>query len=157
MKNHKLLVCILAPIIESIKEYLTIDLLTINKCTVLGSNVHHRITFLCQLFGKVSIRQQTNDVLGCLRTDQNLIHGIILNGLKQILTVTLSNILTLHRETHLSSNHLRRNDVSILHQFRGRNLRDDATVDLSIIHTCLTNYIAVLGSRSKEVSTICFL
>jgi len=155
MQNHKLLVRILAPLIESIKEHLTIDLLTINECTVLGSNVHHRITFLCQLFGKVSLRKQTDDVLGCLRTNQNLIDRIVLNGLEQILTIALSNILALDRETHLSGNHLGRNDITTLHQFRSRNLSDDIAVDLSIIHTRFEHYIAILGSGSKEVATLC--
>ena len=155
VQNHKLLVCILTPIVESVKEHLTIDLLTINKCTVLGSDMHHRITLLSKLLSKISLRQQTNDMLGCLSADQDLVDRIVLNGLEKILTVTLSNILTLHREAHLRCNHLRRNDITILHQFRSRNFSDNATVDLTIIHTCLTNHVAVFWSCSKEVATLC--
>ena len=155
VKNHKLLVCILAPFVESVKEHLTIDLITINKGTVLRSNMHHGITLFCQLFGKVRFGQKLNDILGSLGTNQDFIHRILLNNLEKILTITLPHILTLDRKAKLLGNHLRRNDITILNQLRSRNLSDDATVDLSIVHTCLTNYITVFRSCSEEIATLC--
>ena len=156
MKNHKLLVGILTPVIQSVKEHLTIHLLPVNKGTVLGSNVHHRITLFCQLFGKVRFRQKLNDILGSLGTNQDFIHGIFLNDLEKILTVPLSDILALDRKAHRSSDDLRRNDITTLHQLRSRNLSDDLTVYLSIIHTCLTYGHRILRRSSKEIATLCF-
>jgi len=155
VKNHKLLVGILTPSVESVEEHLTIDLLTVNKGTVLSSDMKHRVSCLFHLLGKVRLRQKTNNMLGRLRTNQDFIHRIVLNDLKQILTVPLSDILTLHRETHRSSNHLRRNDITTLHQLRSRHLSDNLTIHIRIIHTRFEDRSRILRSCGEEIAAFC--
>jgi len=154
MENHELLVVVLAPGTQSVEEHLTVDLTTINHGTSLGSDVHPRETTILQLLAEVSLRNQRNNLLGCLRADQNLAHLLSIDGLNQILTVNIGNDLTLREHLKLLHHNLRRNDETTVHKFRSRNVANHLTIHCTIIHTRFCNSSRMLRSSSEEIAAV---
>ena len=155
MVNHnKLFVRILTPSIQSVKEYLTIDFLTINNGTGLGSNIQAGITAFCQLNTEVRLTQEFDNLLGRTCGNQNLIQRVFVNRIQKILTITIGNHLLILNHIQLLDNNLRRKNITFFYQLRCRNVTDDFTVDFNIIHTWLENSDRMLRSSSEEVTPI---
>ena len=82
MHNHELLGGIFTPCVESVKEHLTIDLLTVNNRTSLGGNHHPRITTIVQLFTHVTLCSQTNQLFGGSGTNKDFLDILVVDGLQ---------------------------------------------------------------------------
>jgi hypothetical protein len=152
MENHELLRGILAPGVESIKEGLTIHLLTINDGTRLAGDIHAGVTTLCQFLTEVRFCQQFDNLLGRTSSNQDLTQIIIINGIQQVLRITISNHLLVLYHIQLLHNNLRRQDVTFLNQLRSRNITDHIAINLRIIHPRLGNSERMLRSSSEEIA-----
>ena len=154
VQHNELLVVILAPSTQSVKEHLTVHLAPIDHGTSLGSDIHPRETTILQLLAEIGLRNQRSDLFGCLGADQNLAHILSIDGLNQILTVNISNDLTLAKHLKLLHHNLRRNDETTIHQFGSGNVADDVAVHSSIIHARFGNRSRMLRSSSEEIAAV---
>jgi len=152
VQNHELLARILAPSIQSVKEGLTIHLLTINDGTRLAGDIHAGVTTLCQFLTEVRFCQQFDDLLGRTCGNQNLTKRIVINGIKQVLRITISNHLLILNHVQLLDNNLRGKDITFLNQLGSRNVADYLTINLRIIHPRLGNSERMLRSSSEEIA-----
>jgi len=152
MEHHELLARILTPGIESVKEYLTVNFLTVDDSTRLAGDIHAGVTTLSKLLTEVRLTQQFDDLLGRTCCNQNLIQIVVVNGIKQILGITVSNHLLVLHHIQLLDNILRRKDITFFYQLRSRNIADNRTINLRIIHPRFGNSERMLRSSSEEIA-----
>ena len=152
VEHHEFLRGILAPGVESIKEGLTIHLLPINDGTRLAGDIHAGVTTLCQLLTEIRFCQQFDNLLGRTSSNQNLAEGIVINSIKQVLRITVSNHLLILNHVQLLDNNLRRKNVTFLNQLRSRNVADHLTINLRIVHPRFGNSERVLWRCRKKVA-----
>ena len=72
-----------------------------------------------------------------------------------MIAVTFKNISAIQR--NLLCNNLRRNDVTFIHHARCRNVSNNVTIDVDLIHSMLLWCCRILWCCSIEVATICML
>jgi len=154
VKNNKLLVIILTPSRESVKEHLTVHFLTVNHGTSLGGDIHPRETTILQLLAEISLRNQILNLFGCLGADQNLAHFLLVNGGKHILSIHIGNQLPLGEHFKLLDHNLRGNDETALNQFRSGNVANHLPIDGTIIHPRFGNSDRMLRSSSEEITAV---
>ena len=126
------------------------NFLTINNTTSLSSNIHHMITTLMHLMGEVRLRSKSNNLLGRTCTDKNLVEGVLINTLNQVLSITLCNMLLILHHLQLLDYNLRRQNVTTFYQLRCRNIADNITINGNIIHSWFEDSSTMLRSSSEE-------
>ena len=154
MKHHELLRGILAPGVKSVEEGLTIDLLTIDDGTSLAGDIHAGVTTLCQFLTEIRFCQQFDDLLGRTSSNQNLVQIVVVDGIQQVLRVTISDHLLILNHVQLLHNNLRRQDVTFLNQLGSRNIADHVTINLRHVHARFGNSERMLRSSSEEIAAV---
>ena len=80
---------------------------------------------------------------------------LIDNRIKKSHAITLSTIIFITNRVDLLNGNLRRKNDTVLNKFWCRNIANDLTINLRIIHSRFRNSCTVLRCCSKEVATIC--
>ena len=95
-------------------------------------------------------------MLCCASTDQSLVDVVIIDSLKQVVTIISKHHLATFNHRQLLDYNFRRENVSLLNQLRGRNIAQNLTIDTPI-HAWFGCSKRMFGCCCKEIATICVL
>ena len=156
MQDNKLFVRIFAPLVQCVEEYISIDFLTINNCTSLGSDIKVRITPLSELICKVCLKQCCQ-LFGSLDTYKDLFETHVINRGQYILCINQWSTCFYRVLIHINDLHLWWQDVTTIHKFRCRNPGNYLTISINPVHAWFVCYSRCFACSSEEESTICLL
>ena len=130
MHDNKLFARSLAPKVQNTKEFMPFNLLTIDDCTSLAGDIHPRITSVFELITEIRLLYQVGDLSCAPSANKNLVQGVIINRPQQVFAVG-EFVITLWQ---FLKNNFWWENVTLTNKLWGRDIADDVTIDLLIIH-----------------------
>ena len=130
MHDNKLFARSLAPEVQNTKEFMPVNLLTIDDCTSLAGDIHPRITSVFELITEIRLLYQVGDLACTPSANKNLVQGVVINRPQQVFAVGKL-VITLWQ---FLKNNFRWENVTLTDKLWSRHITDDVAIDLSIIH-----------------------
>ena len=124
--------------------------MTVDDCTSLRCDHHPRITTFGQLCTEQRLLNQIDDLFRRTCSNQDFVERVVINGVQQILAIRLFRIT----RGQLLDDNFRRKNVTLVNKFGCRNIANDLTIDLRIIHPWFEYSQRMFRSRSKEILSV---
>ena len=147
MEEHKLASFFLAPLCQRVEEYFTGDFSLVDICTEFRCNVQHIISTLRELMEQICVTEDVTKHTRRRHSNQHFSSGSLIEIVNNVLySVTMHEvrILLINRVICLERDNRRRKNVTALNQLRCRDILNNRTKDLTVIHATI---VTIRGAR----------